>query len=147
MTEPEAAAASPEGAIAHVELRDARIANIVLNVDGACSINLSHLAVYHETAPATYDVWSYEAAIHCRGVVELELSGIIGAEDLVTEATLVGEGGQPLALAQLLEEGRAGSMALAFGSGTGLVMHLTHLLLSLVQPLEKLQALSGPLEQ
>jgi hypothetical protein len=131
--------------IAYVELHDGRVGGVTLQSGGLGTVDLAHVVAYCQVDHERYDVWSYRAALHFRGITGVELTGALDQAEFVLDGTILNDGGQSIELTALLVERPIQSVELYFGSGARLCMRATYARLELLEPLRKLEQWQGPL--
>lgn len=131
--------------IAHVELHDARVDDILLSADGRGVLRLKHVTVYRQVAEEHFELWSYRARIHFEGLDKFELNGTLSDDDYVSDGRLTDAEGSELELVAFLDGGAVAQVHLDFGSGAGLRLALGGLRVELTEAVRRMEEWIGPL--
>jgi len=90
-----------------IEMHDARISNVSIDMSGSVRIAFSHIAVYLRETPETCGVWSFTASLVATGVrkAHLECALPVIAEDSVNDGVLMDADGNEFDVVRLLDGG------------------------------------------
>lgn len=131
--------------IALVELHDARVSRLCLEVGGHGGISFSHVAVYRRVGEEELHIWSYEAEITLSGISGLVTRGVMEADDYLVDDEIVASDGETLPCELLLGGAGIARLALRFSSGATVVVTAERACLELRKEIRFLEKWIGPL--
>jgi hypothetical protein len=133
--------------IAAVDLHDARLGSFTVQSGGSGVLSFNHVCVFVEKSFERYDDWSYRADLLLQGIEQFSLDKILESSDYVYDGYVIGNDGRNIELASALEWTPADKIELTFFSSAKLSLKVSHVQLSLIKPLEKLEEWIGPLHK
>jgi hypothetical protein len=130
-----------------IALHDARLGSFTVHSGGNGVLSFNHICVFVEKSFELYDDWSYRADLLLQGIEQLSLDRIFESSDHVYDGCIIGNDGRNIELASALEWTPADKIELIFFSSAKLSLKVSHVQLSLIAPLEKLEEWIGPLNK
>ena len=134
----------PTGAIALIEAHDSRVSSVDISPTGHSHIEFEHLAVYHQTGPESFTIWSYRAVLEADEVEQFTIYGSI-TMDYVDDSVIVLDGHELPGLQVLLNRQPVSEIKLTFGSGRTIEMHCHNAQLRLYNAIKPVEEWVGPL--
>lgn len=101
------------GVVEFIELHDARVGRVTVDVEGAVEIALSTISVFVRTRDVS-ECWSFQATIECRGASGIEIIGVLAAQDYVSDGRFVSSSGKEIELIDACEHAVAADLDLMF---------------------------------
>ena len=131
---------------AAVEFHDATL-EAVNWYDSRITLVFSHIDVYFATGVDRYEVWSCRATLKLEEVKQLEIRGLIGSKDSISDGDLWDPSGQVIDPARLKNEQRVDKMELVFTNGAVISVRAARASFVDVSRTEQLENWIGPLRE